>query len=231
MVNIIQDIIPKGRKNRPGHSMSAIFICCHDTGNESTGAGAVSHGRYLKSDAAANTPVSWHFTAGSDGIVQHLPLNESAFHAGDGANGQGNRKSIGLEICMNSDGNRSKAVLNAAELVVRLINTVPSLKPFPECMKQHYDFNGKNCPKLLRANNGKGWRDFLVTIEALLKNEEPNLLEAAIQTLADAGVITSPEYWQANCEIGRFVKGEFVASLILKAAQRLREVTRCKEIG
>ena len=221
-INIIQDIIPKGRKNRPGYSMSAIFICCHDTGNESTGAGAVSHGRYLKGDAAANTPVSWHFTAGSDGIVQHLPPNESAFHAGDGAAGQGNRKSIGIEICMNSDGIRSKALLNAAELVVRLINTVPSLKPFPECMKQHYDFNGKNCPKLLRANNGKGWRDLLVTIEALLKKEEPNQLEAAIQTLVKEGVIASPEYWQANCVTGRFVKGEFVASLILKMAEKLK---------
>ena len=222
MVDIIQDLIPKGRRNRPGHAMSPFFICIHDTGNANTGAGAVSHGRYLKSDAAANAPVSWHFTAGADGIVQHLPTNESAFHAGDGASGPGNRQSIGIEICMNSDGNRVKAELNAARLIASLIKTVPSLKPFPECMKQHFDFNGKNCPQVLRANGGKGWKEFLESIRALVSGEEPNPLNDAIQTLTDAGIITSPEYWRANSAVGRFVKGEFVAALILKMAEKWR---------
>ena len=47
-------------------------------------------------------------------------------------------------------------------------------------------------------------------------------LNEAIQTLTDAGIITSPEYWRANSAVGRFVKGEFVAALILKMAEKWR---------
>lgn len=222
MTDIVKDFIPKGRRNRPGHAMRPFFICIHETGNKSVGAGAKSHARYLKGDAAANTPVSWHFTTDGKESVQHLPLDESGFHAGDGQ-GPGNRLSIGIEICVNSDGNWSRTQLNAAKLVVHLIQTVPSLKPFPECMKQHFDFNGKNCPQTLRANDGKGWREFVESVRVLLEGEEPNPLEAAIQTLTDAGVITSPEYWRANSKTGQFVKGEFVGSLILKMAEKLRK--------
>jgi N-acetylmuramoyl-L-alanine amidase len=53
------------------------------------------------------------------------------------------------------------------------------------------------------------------------KKEEPAPLQAAIDTLTREGIIRSPEYWQANSLTGRFVKGEFVASLILRMAKRL----------
>lgn len=163
MMEITKDFIPAGRGNRPGFKMLPKWITVHDTANVGTGAGAVSHGRYLKGDVAAKSPVSWHYTVDDKQVVQHLPLNESAWHAGDGANGSGNRQSIGIEICENADGDRVKAEAKAVELIAHLIKTEKSLYLFPSCMKQHFDWTGKNCPRVIRR---RGWNNFVAEIES-----------------------------------------------------------------
>lgn len=165
-MNIIKDYIPRGRPNRPGFSIAPKWITAHDTGNASTGADAISHARYLKGDAAAKATVSWHFTVDEKKIVQHLPLNESGFHAGDGA-GPGNRQSIGIEICMNAGGDRLKAEANAAALIAHLISTERTLLKFPECVKQHFDWSGKDCPQVLRRRPN-GWKNFLAEVERVM---------------------------------------------------------------
>ncbi|AME08046.1 hypothetical protein AUL54_17845 [Bacillus sp. SDLI1] len=42
--------------------------------------------------------VSRHFTVDDSVVYQHLPLDENGWHAGDGTNGTGNRKSTGLKF-------------------------------------------------------------------------------------------------------------------------------------
>ena len=164
-VQIIQDFIPPGRRNRPGYRLDPKYITIHDTANTQSGADAKVHASYVKSAAAAAIPASWHFTVDDKAIYQHLPLTENGWHCGDGASGTGNRQSIGIEICENRDGNRAKAEANAAWLVAKL------LKDFSlglDRVKQHYDWSGKNCPRVLRGRKG-GWQDFLAAIEAHLK--------------------------------------------------------------
>ncbi|WP_461369467.1 peptidoglycan recognition protein family protein [Candidatus Darwinibacter acetoxidans] len=170
MVQIIQDLIPKGRRNRPGHKLDPKYITIHDTANTQTGADAKAHAAYVKSTAAANIPASWHFTVDDKVIYQHLPLKENGWHAGDGTNGTGNRQSIGIEICENRDGNRAAAEANAAWLAAKLIKEVNTLKPFPACMKQHYDWSKKNCPAQIRGRKN-GWANFLAAVESHLKTE------------------------------------------------------------
>ncbi|MEG2858098.1 MAG: N-acetylmuramoyl-L-alanine amidase, partial [Clostridia bacterium] len=116
---------------------------------------ARAHAAYLK-DGAAEAKVSWHYTVDSDGAYQHLPDNESAFHAGDGRSGTGNSQSISMELCVNSDGNFNKTVQNAAELVRRLMaaHDVPIGN-----VVQHNYWNGKDCPGTIR-HTGK-WKAFL----------------------------------------------------------------------
>ena len=161
-VQITQDHIPKGRRNRPGLTMTPKYITVHDTANIQAGANAAAHARYLK-----NTPgllAGWHFTICSKAIYQHLPLNEVGWQAGDGTNGPGNRQSIGIEICENKDGNRAKAEANAAWLTAKL------LKDFNlpvTAVKQHFDWSGKNCPRALRGRSG-GWQGFLDQVRAEL---------------------------------------------------------------
>lgn len=176
-LNIVQDFIPKGRKNRPGRANSMQYITVHDTGNANTGAGALNHAKYLKGDSAANAKVSWHYTVDDTRVVQHLPDNEDAFHAGDGA-GDGNRKSIGVEICINSDGNLTAATDRAARLVAMkcIEHNIPI-----ENVVQHNHWNGKNCPKLIRSGKPYSWGEFIAKVrkyaessaEATRKTDEP----------------------------------------------------------
>ena len=168
---IIQSFILVGKRNRPGYKLNPKYITIHDTANTQAGADAKAHAAYLKKNPPASE-ASWHFTVDDKVIYQHLPLNENGWHAGDGANGTGNRESIGIEICENRDGNRAKAEANAAWLVAKL------LKDFSlgmDRVKQHYDWSKKNCPRVIRGRVN-GWQDFLAAVEDYLK---PALIPSA----------------------------------------------------
>ena len=164
-VELIKDFIPEGRRNRPGIKLKKKYITIHDTGNSNAGADALSHASYIKGDTAANIPVSWHVTIDEYRYVQHLPLNEVAWHAGDGRYGPGNTQSIGLEICMNSDGNRKKAEENAEFYTAWLMNrySIPL-----ENVVQHAKWINKNCPRILRGRAG-GWEKFIDNVRAFYK--------------------------------------------------------------
>ncbi|WP_139365658.1 peptidoglycan recognition protein family protein [Shouchella patagoniensis] len=152
-LTIRQDYIPRSNSNRPGYAMNPQYITIHETANRSTGANALMHSRYVKNPTTA---VSWHYTVDSGQIIyQHLPLNETGFHAGDGS-GNGNRNSIGIELCVNSDGNFSRTRRNAAALVRQLManHNIPISRVVP-----HQHWSGKNCPANL--NNSGQYDDFL----------------------------------------------------------------------
>ncbi len=181
MVQIIQDLIPKGRRNRPGYRLDPKYITIHDTANTQSGADAKAHASYVKSAAAAAIPVSWHYTVDDKVIYQHLPLNENGWHAGDGANGTGNRQSIGIEICENRDGNRAAAEANAAWLVAKLLR---EFNLGLDRVKQHYDWSGKNCPAQIRGRKN-GWANFLKAVETHLKVAEPPKIDRVIDLYYD----------------------------------------------
>lgn len=155
MLQIIQDFIPKGNGNRPGYAMKPEYITIHNTANTSKGANALMHARYVKNPSTAT---SWHFTVDDTRAVQHLPLNENGWHAGDGAHGTGNRKSIGIEVCENSDGNFEKAFDNAAQLVAKLMKDtgIPITKVVP-----HKHWSGKQCPRRILPR----WGEFISRVK------------------------------------------------------------------
>jgi len=163
-MNIVPDFIPEGRPNRPGLKLlGPRFITIHSTANTNPGADALAHARYLKSDRAASLPVSWHFTVDDTRIVQHLPLDEIGWHAGDGRDGPGNRSSIGIELCEVGDQVRVEA--NAAALVTDLLQR---FKLPVSAVVQHHHWSGKNCPRTLRSRPG-GWEHFIFSIENRLR--------------------------------------------------------------
>ena len=148
MVEIYQDFIPVGNRNRPGYAMTPMYVTVHNTANTSKG-GCESHAAYVK---RPTTEVSWHFTVDDHEIFQHLPLNENGWHAGDG-HGNGNRKSIGIEICENEDGNFQQAVKHAQWLIQKLLkeHNIPLAN-----VVTHQHWSGKTCPRLLLAT----WDEF-----------------------------------------------------------------------
>ena len=224
-MEIVKDLIPVGRNNRPGFEMAPEYVTIHDTGNTNPRADAEMHAAYLLSSTAANAPVSWQFTVDENTIYQHIPLNESAWHAGDGRNGGGNRNSIGIEICMNNGADRRKAELLTAKLVVYLLDKVPSLKPFPEVMKQHYDWSGKNCPQLLRSR----WQEFLNLIESQKEVEPVEELSwqqkqaiNMIESLGKLGYLNDPEQHAETIKSGESLDDFVYLSLMERIAREGR---------
>ena len=149
--------IDAGRKSRPGGVNPCGYITIHETGNKASGADAEAHGTYLNSSAGEADLVSWHYTVDDHAIVQHLPDGETAYHAGDGKAGTGNAQSIGIEICVNADGDFAKAKANAAALVRLLMEEygIPIAN-----VVQHNRWNGKDCPYAIRHTSG-AWEAFL----------------------------------------------------------------------
>lgn len=186
------DYIPKGRKNRPGRTNPADGVSIHETGNFAEGADAAAHASWLKSDDAEAKRISYHYTVDDHSIVQHLPDSETAYHAGDGADGPGNTTTIGIEICVNKDGDFERAKVNAASLVRLLM----AEHGFPlDKVVQHNHWSGKDCPQTIRATPG-GWEAFLDLCDGC--DPEQTELEAAVDILADAGILTAVDYWKGG---------------------------------
>jgi len=183
-MKIISDYIRPGMRHRPMTNpasslyrkvMAAKYITIH---NAWSAAKAKTLHEYVKSQRAADRPASWHFSIDERECYQALPLNESGWHAGDNL-GPGNTTTIGIEICDYAMLKTPKdeqlfwqAVDHAAKLCAHLIKTVPSLHKFPDCLKQHNDWSGKNCPSFIRAKNG-GWNEFVRMVEGYIKKDEP----------------------------------------------------------
>lgn len=153
-MEIIQDLIPKGRINRPGTDNSCEYITVHDTANKDKGSSAPSHTKYLK---GLNKKTSWHYTVDDSSIYQHLPDGEKSYHTSDKA---ANESSIAIELCVNSDGDFGKTVDNAVWLVRELMKKhgIPSGN-----IRAHRDWTGKSCPASL---TGDKWTEFLARCAA-----------------------------------------------------------------
>lgn len=181
------DILPYtyGKQRTNIKKASTEYIVVHDTGNPSKSANAEMHNRYIKNlnQNPEATYISWHYTVGDDGIYQHLPLDEVAYHAGDGSHvfgdtyynesfgawsiGGGNRNGVGIESCVNEGVDYTIVMRKLAKLVAELLI---QFNLDIDRVKQHNDFSGKNCPQVMRENNR--WEEFLllVRLEYFAKN-------------------------------------------------------------
>ncbi|WZX99612.1 N-acetylmuramoyl-L-alanine amidase [Bacillus sp. FSL W7-1360] len=148
-MQIKQDLIPASASNRPQAPIKATHITIHETANTSRGANAATHARYLKGADAQRRNVSWHYTVDDKEIYQHLPDREMGWHAG----ANGNRQSIGIELCVNSDGDFNQTKQNAAWLVRKLMS---DHKININNVVTHKHWTNKNCP----ANLLREWGAF-----------------------------------------------------------------------
>lgn len=162
-LKIVQDFIPAGRRNRPAYKLVPKYVTIHNTANPN--ATAKNHADYIKTQACADRVASWHFSVDhGTTIYQHLPLNENAWHCGDGTNGTGNRQSIGIEICEFTDNAKQLlAEKHAAWLCAKMLK---DYKLDISKVKQHYNWSGKDCPRVLRKTGR--WKTFLKDVEGYL---------------------------------------------------------------
>jgi len=75
---------------------------------------------------------SWHWQVDDKEAIQSFDHTWRLFHAGDGR-GKGNMESIGIESCINSDGDYVQAVKNTAKLVAKIMKDegIPYFKSRP----------------------------------------------------------------------------------------------------
>ena len=144
-VPVYTELAPEGGDNRPGTKREIRYIVIHETGNPAEGADAAAHGRLQANGGEGKT--GWHYTVDDHEIWHSFPDDEVAYHAGDGRDGDGNLYGIGVELCVNADGDFEKTFDNAAKLTGWLMHTYHLSQ---DAIKEHYDFTGKNCPQTIR---------------------------------------------------------------------------------
>jgi N-acetyl-anhydromuramyl-L-alanine amidase AmpD len=156
-------LMPEELEARTGVKRTIRYIVVHETGNTAAGADAKSHSDYLTGGKGGET--SWHYTVDDHEIYHHVPDDEVAWHAGDTKDPEGgNAHGIGIELCVNSDGNFEKTLDNGAKLVAYLLR---AYHLDLDAVTQHADYMEKNCPQTLR-DTGR-WEEFLSTVEAYYK--------------------------------------------------------------
>ena len=164
MVEIKKNLVPISKYDiKCPYSMKPIGITVHNTANDAT---AMNEIDYMIRNNAYN---SFHFAVDDKEIVQGLPLDRNGFHASDGPNGTGNRKTIGIEICYSKSGGDRfiKAEQNAVDLIVYLIK---KYNWNISCVKRHYDYapDKKYCP---HRTMDLGWDRFLKMISDKLEDK------------------------------------------------------------
>ncbi len=142
------------------YSMTPKYVVCHNTAND---APATNEINYMISN---NNQVSYHIAVDDVNAIQGIPFNRNAWHAGDGASGNGNRYGIAVEICYSKSGGDkyTAAEENAVYVMARLLYKYDL---DIDALKQHADFSNKNCPHRIR-NEGR-WNSVKSRVETVLK--------------------------------------------------------------
>lgn len=153
-MNINVQHIPKSTayNRRPGIAMEPEYLTIHSTANPKST--AQNERDWLTNPSNTGT-ASWHLVVDDKQVIEAIPQNEIAWHAGDGRNGPGNRKSISIEIC--ESGDREKTIENVVKLSAQILRE----KGWGiDRLRRHYDWSGKHCPRIFEKNNWEEWNRF-----------------------------------------------------------------------
>lgn len=137
------------------YSMNPTRIVVHNTANDASARNEI---QYMINN---RNEVSYHYAVDDKEIVQGIPENRNAWHAGDGGNGVGNRQGIAIEICYSKSGG---ARFDAAEaLAAKFIASKLKEKGWGiDKVTKHQDYSNKYCP---HRTLDKGWQRFLNMIQ------------------------------------------------------------------
>ena len=203
------------------YSMTPKYITIHNTSNSAPAQNEIS---YMKNN---NNATSYHVCVDEKYVIQAIPFNRNAFHAGDGVNGTGNRQSIGIEIARSTgDINLFKqAEQNCAMYVAQL------LKNYGwgiDRVKRHKDWSGKNCP---HKTMELGWQRFLNMVQAELNKLNGKTTTTTNTTSIKVGdkvkvKSTATTYANSTKNIPQWVKnGTYTVSKVDSSKVLLKEIT------
>lgn len=130
------------------NTMTPIGITIHETDNRATAAEEIT---FMHRN---DNEVSYHFAVDEKEIIQGLPLDRNGWHAGDGPNGTGNRKTIAIEICKNYKVDNLDDYYKARARAEELVGYLMHKYGFGgKDIYTHNHWNGKNCPRVILQEN------------------------------------------------------------------------------
>jgi len=177
MVEIQCKFIPAGTGIRCPKQYSVLDpkgMCWHWTSNPKRGAGAENHWQYWH-----NTDVGAQYVVDDHTILQAAPDNEVVWHAGGGDYTAYAKKKypagcnsslIGVEMCINSDGDWNETYRNAGHLgSVKCVQY--GWSPYIN-FERHYDCTRKDCPRFWTpyvTGGNETWKQFVDDVSEEIK--------------------------------------------------------------
>jgi len=176
------------------YKMTPEYVTIHETGNN---APAMNEVKYMVNN---NLEVGFHACIDDKVMVVGIPFDRNAWHAGDGENGTGNRKSIGIEIAYQTgtDEQYRGAIDNAIEHVAYIL-TYYGLGV--DRLRMHGDWNGKDCPKGIRHGRYLNWEQFKQAVQNIMNGDHSHEDETGE---AKQENVTSYSVFKEYAETGRF---------------------------
>jgi hypothetical protein len=159
-INVRQMLVPSSNyKFKCPNKMIPEYITIHNTYND---ASAENEVRYMIHNT---NQTSFHFAVDDKEVIQGVTLDRNAWHTGDGS-GNGNRKSIGIEICYSKSGGTK--YYQAEGLAIQFVAQLLHERGWGmERVKKHEDWSGKHCPHRI-LDEGR-WDQFLNSIKTELE--------------------------------------------------------------
>ncbi|MGL5149637.1 MAG: peptidoglycan recognition protein family protein [Clostridium sp.] len=164
------------------------YIVIHDTDNKRRGSNAMANRNYFANHE--NAKASAHYIVDDNNIIQSLEDTWRGWHVGDNNNYSAitNSNSIGIEICVNEDGDFEKAMSNAIDLARHLLDKHGL---GVDALFMHNHASGKYCSRRL-LDTGR-WQEFKhrisgVTVTPPVIQDTP---PSGLRTLAQAKAYVS----------------------------------------
>ena len=160
--DILNQMMYEGYKNP--NEQNILWITVHESGMPRTANDALLLAQVQMDTATGkrDRQASWNYQVDEKMIYQSFEDEVICWHAGDGTVtlGNGNNNSIGIEMCINDDGNYDGAMYHDAKLIAMLLHKYNlSLVN----VKRHFDWSGKICPNYM-ITQGR-WYEFLSLVD------------------------------------------------------------------
>lgn len=150
------------------YKMDATRIVVHNTANDASARNEIAY--MIGNDSSTG----YHYAVDDKEVVQGIPENRNAYHAGDGITGKGNREGIGIEICYSKSG--GERFDKAEKLCAKFIAEKLAEKGWGiDKVTKHEDYAKKRCP---HRTLDLGWSRFLKMIEKEMTPKTENKTES-----------------------------------------------------
>ena len=216
-LKLIQMLVPTAKYGiKCPYAMVPEFLTIHNTANNASALAEISFmiGNWDE--------VSYHWAVDDVQAIQAIEHNRNGWHAGDNGKGEGNRKSIGIEICHSlTPGNPkyAKSEDNGAKLTAIILYQYGW---GIDRIRKHQDWSGKYCPHRILDNGN--WEGFKGKVQAYLlqlqgkQTPTPNPVPTAtVREYTEYGTFTATEdiYFRNEPNLngnthGMYYKGESV---------------------